>query len=243
MLTVPLFWLWNCYISTNSPSWTERGDIVAIISKFTLFHPALHPALHKMAYLNSYSSGQWAAIQTSSWTDQGYGWENSAMSTGGSPESTSVSRPQSHLSEGTAAKTTKSSTVGSPLQGHWEPYPASTHAYQSGTSTSMDSTYYTQHSEASSTSYIPTTTDDSYYYSGDMASYDMSPMPASSLSPQDYLPQDYELQEPQSPDSSRRKSSSNPSSKVVSSPSLCPCLSNLNPNPNISKIGDWRQIS
>jgi hypothetical protein len=163
------------------------------------------------------------------------------MSTGGSPESTSVSGPQSHLSEGTAAKTTKSSTVGSPLQGHWEPYPASTQAYQSGTPTSMDSTYYTQHSEASSTSYIPATTDDSYYYSGDMTSYDMSPMPASSLSPQDYLPQDYELQEPQSPDSSRRKSSSNPSSKGVSSPLPTPLP--LLFQPNLSKIGDWRPIS
>jgi len=174
-----------------------------------------------MAYLNSYSTGQWTAIQESSWTDQGYGWENSAMSTGGSPESTSVSRPQSHLSEGTSAKTMKSSTAGSPLQGHWEPYPASTHAYQSGTSTAMDSTYCAHHSEASSASYIPATTDDSYYYNGGTASHDMSPMPSSSLSSQDHQPQDYdpqyELQEPQSPDSSRRKSSSNPSSKIVSS--------------------------
>lgn len=147
--------------------------------------------------------------------------ENSAMSTGGSPESTSVSRPQSHLSEGTSAKTMKSSTAGSPLQGHWEPYPASTHAYQSGTSTVMDSTYCAHHSEASSTSYIPATTDDSYYYNGGTASHDMSPMPSSSLSSQDHQPQDYdpqyELQEPQSPDSSRRKSPSNPSSKIVSS--------------------------
>ncbi|PMD27167.1 hypothetical protein NA56DRAFT_654023 [Hyaloscypha hepaticicola] len=153
-----------------------------------------------MAYLNSYSTGQWTAIQESSWTDQGYGWENSAMSTGGSPESTS------------------SSTAGSPLQGHWEPYPASTHAYQSGTSTVMDSTYCAHHSEASSTSYIPATTDDSYYYNGGTASHDMSPMPSSSLSSQDHQPQDYdpqyELQEPQSPDSSRRKSPSNPSSKI-----------------------------
>jgi hypothetical protein len=173
-----------------------------------------------MAYLNSYSIGQWAAVQTSSWTDQGYGWENSAMSTGGSPESTSVSRPQRHLSEGTSAKTTKFSTARSPLQGHWEPYPASTHAYQSGTSTPMDSTYYSQCSEASSTSYIPATTDDSYCYNGGMATYDMSPMP-SSLSSQDDQPPDYdpqyELQEPRSLDSSRRKSSSNPASKVVSS--------------------------
>jgi hypothetical protein len=175
-----------------------------------------------MAYLNSYSTGQWDAIHESSWTDQGYGWKNSAMSTGGSPESTSASRPQSHLSEGTSAKTMKSSTAGSPLQGHWELYPASTHAYQGGTSTSMDSIYFAQHSEASSTSYIPAITDDSYYYNGGMASYDMSPMPSSSLSSQDHQPQDYdpqyELQESQSPDSSRRKSPSNPSSKVVSIP-------------------------
>lgn len=191
-----------------------------------------------MAYLNSNSTGQWAAIQESSWTDQGYGWENSAMSTGGSPESSSVSRPQSHLSEGTSAKTMKSSSAGSPLQGHWELYPASTHAYQSGISTSMDSTYFAQHSEASSTSYIPATTDDPYYYNDGTASYDMSPTP-SSLSTQDHQPQDfdpqYELQEPQSPDSSRRKSSSNPSSKVVSSP--------IPFQPQLFRIGDWRQIS
>jgi hypothetical protein len=24
-------WLWSCYISTNSPSWPERGDLAAIV--------------------------------------------------------------------------------------------------------------------------------------------------------------------------------------------------------------------
>lgn len=210
--------------------------IVATLWRSSFKLAVFNPALQKMAYLNSYSTSQWDSIQESSWTNQGYGWENSAMSIGGSPESTSVSRPQSHLSEGTSAKTMKSSTAGSPLKGHWEPYPASTRAYRNATSTSMDSTYFAPHSESSSTSYILATTDDSYYYNGGMASYDMSPMPPSSLSSQNHQTQDYdpqyELQEPQSPDSSRGKSSSNPSSKIVSSP--------IHPTPNFvnSELGD-----
>lgn len=185
--------------------------------KLYFFYATLQPCVTQMAYMNSYPSGEWPAA---AWPDSGQDWQNSAMTYGGSPESSSVSRPQSHLSEETSAKAGKSSITGSPSQGHWEPYPAASHPHQSGPSTSMDTTYYSNYSEASSASYIPATTDDSYYYNGDMTSYDMGPMaspPSAEYMHQDYDNQ-YEMPEPQSPDSSRRKSSSNPSSKVVSSP-------------------------
>ena len=171
-----------------------------------------------MAY---YTSGQWPAVQTSSWSDPALqnDWQNSAM-TGGSPESSSVSRPQGYPSEQNQSNMAKSSMTGSPSQGYYEPMDmASTSSYSAASysqGAASSSAYYSHHSEAPSTSYLPTTADDvPYYYSGDTASYDPSQLSSGYSADPAYQYQDndanYDL--PPEPESSGRRKSSASSSK------------------------------
>lgn len=200
-----------CYISATTPS-RRSGDLWR--SQHLLFNQVLHN--HKMSY---YTSGQWPTVQTSTWPDPAlsHDWQGSAMN-GGSPESSSVSLP-THSTEA-RANPAKSSSTGSPSQGYYEPmdvantssYAASSYSQQG---TASSSAYYSHHSEAPSTSYLPTTTDDfPYYYSGD-TSYDMSQLSSptqysSEPATYDHDPS-YDL--PPEPESSGRRKSSNSSSK------------------------------
>lgn len=75
-------------ISARTPSPSSWWRLVAIKVPFT--HATLQPSVTPMAHLNYYSSGQWTAVQTSSWPDSG--WETSQVANGPSPASSSVSR-------------------------------------------------------------------------------------------------------------------------------------------------------
>jgi hypothetical protein len=172
-----------------------------------------------MAY---YTSGQWPAVQTSSWSDPPLqnDWQNSAI-TGGSPESSSVSRSQGYTSEQNRSNVEKSSMIGSPSQGYYEPMDmANTTSYSASSysqGAASNSAYYSHHSEAPSTSYLPTTGDDvPYYYSGDTTSYDPSQLSPSAYSADpayQYQDNDANYDLPPETDSSGRRKSSASSSK------------------------------